>query len=595
MRLDRTQLTSLGIKMCRAPCRRRWRSTRCMMRVSASAVFAALFAFSAFDPLGSYPAALRGYTWTYFGDAVSPDSLEACFSHVSGDAALNGTARGDAAAVVALASLLDLARREGLPLRTTASLALSSALEGGAYHVVLVPGGPSALWTDDALEAVRDAVAGVVDHHGDALPTRFSRVSPSAVRVRAPLALTEVALVACYVMLCFLRSAWESATSGPGWSGASRRAPRPSCTSRRYLCRRACRCGSERPRRASSRRCGWLHLGANGSTHSTPPVSAPCCAAQINTSSLSGGSVLPPLRKHFQSCGGELARAGKCDPLPDALHVRTCSDAPMARRQLLRTPSPLAPSSSQLCSTWLRPVVQYGLCHPASDASPGRHTTAAANSPGDPTLFSGHRLLEEVAPVILPLGSVTSLAGLVTDASFADPGTPLAYNRLADRAVGWMLVDAATGGAGAQAAVELVLGSVLRANITLLAPGRMCHTATGDEGRPAAPSSATHAAAGAGAREPRAALEDGIASARKALTSVAAPVSGAPIPFSAVVGAVDAAAVALAAAGALPEVDLVALSRWMRVYAWALWKQVGAGLCVRALCLSMRGTREGIS
>lgn len=255
------------IKMCRAPCRRRWRSTRCMMRVSASAVFAALFAFSAFDPLESYPAALRGYTWTYFGDPVSPDSLEACFSHVSGDATLNGTARGDAAAVVALTTLLDLAGREGLPLRTTASLALSSALEGGAYHVVLVPGGSPALWTDDALEAVGEAIAGVVDHHGDALPTRFSRVSPSAVRVRAPLALRSQP-GGLYVMLCFSRSAWESATSGPALSGASRRAPRPSCTSRQYLCRRACRCDSGRPRPASSRRCGRLRPGA---THSPPP------------------------------------------------------------------------------------------------------------------------------------------------------------------------------------------------------------------------------------------------------------------------------------------------------------------------------------
>ena len=122
--------------------------------------------------------------------------------------------------------------------------------------------------------------------------------------------------------------------------------------------------------------------------------------------------------------------------------------------------------------------MQYGLCHPSGDFSYGLHTTFAANSYGDPSISSKHRLLEEVAPVTLSRGSVAGLAGLETDASFVQPGIPLEYNRLADRSVGWVLIDTATIGLGAQAAVELVLG-LMGGNLTILPPGRMCNTSSG--------------------------------------------------------------------------------------------------------------------
>jgi hypothetical protein len=122
-------------------------------------------------------------------------------------------------------------------------------------------------------------------------------------------------------------------------------------------------------------------------------------------------------------------------------------------------------------------VVQYGLCHPAADYTWGRHGTVAANSPHDVSSYSGHRLLEEVAPITLPAGSVSLLAGADADAVFAFPGQ-LAVNRLADRSAAWILVDVDLAGAGGLAAVEYVLG-LFGGNITYLPPGRLCNLTHG--------------------------------------------------------------------------------------------------------------------
>jgi len=185
--------------------------------------------------------------------------------------------------------------------------------------------------------------------------------------------------------------------------------------------------------------------------------------------------------------------------------------------------------------------VQYGLCHPAGDYERGRHTTAAANSHTDASRYSGHRLLEEVSPVALPLGSVAGLAGLVADAAFARPLAPLAYNRLADRVAGWIIVDTALVGEGGQAAVELVLGA-LGANLTVLPPGRMC-VVSADE-------AAATAAKKAQPPTSTEALAKGVAAARAALegaTTSALRVDD--VPAAAIVGAIQRAGDALKAAG----------------------------------------------
>ncbi len=159
-----------------------------------------------------------------------------------------------------------------------------------------------------------------------------------------------------------------------------------------------------------------------------------------------------PLRKHFQACGGS-SSLEQCDPDRNAV---------------------------ELCSQWLRPIVQYGLCHPASDYLLGRHSTVAANSPHDNTLYSGHRLLEEVSTITLPVGSVTLLSGLETDSAFSSPGRSIAVNRLVDRTVGWVLAESALVGLGGQSIMEGLLG-LLHGNITVLPPGRLCNTSTDDE------------------------------------------------------------------------------------------------------------------
>lgn len=247
--------------------------------------------------------------------------------------------------------------------------------------------------------------------------------------------------------------------------------------------------------------------------------------------SASGPNHNPQWRKHFQACGGNSLR--QCDPLVDA---------------------------PQLCSRWLRPVVQYGLCHPLEDHSFGRHSTVAANTPNDASLYSGHRLLEEVAPVTLPMGSVTSTSGLETDAAFlSGAGHALKYNRLADRSVGWVLTDSDAMGMCGQIAVETVLG-VMRGNITILPPGRMCNT------------TAASASAAVPPDKPDLELLRAASAAARDALDVLVPdllhVGGtrASVLFTAVTRAGET----LREHGICSSEHLLALARWIRIYSWAL-------------------------
>lgn len=208
-------------------CRRCSRRTL-LRRGLVAATLLALTTFSlSFDALllGDTPARWS-YTWTYSGEPVAPRDIETCFEHVAGNVTLTtSSARGDAAAVVSLSSLVSLAEREGLSLQETAAQVLYGALEGGAYHVVLIPGGPASLWRDDAVGAVREAVAEAVDQHGDALPAFFSGVTPSAVRVRAcSPGMRQRPRIHPPPPLRASRSAWASATSARGSPGGSQRA-----------------------------------------------------------------------------------------------------------------------------------------------------------------------------------------------------------------------------------------------------------------------------------------------------------------------------------------------------------------------------------
>ena len=136
-----------------------------------------------FDSL--YSVSLRSYKFTYFGEPVTPKDLGSCLSHVLDSTQTNSSSsRGDTAVVVALSSLIALAEREEVSLQIASSRALYGVLEGGASHVVLVPGGLSSIWRDEVIASVQAAVASAVDQHGVALPSLFSAVTPSAVQVR---------------------------------------------------------------------------------------------------------------------------------------------------------------------------------------------------------------------------------------------------------------------------------------------------------------------------------------------------------------------------------------------------------------------------
>lgn len=158
-----------------------------MLRSLTALTFATLFLFSfSFDMLPGFSFLTEtGYRWTYVGDPVPPEHLSECFSHIVGNfTSINASSSRETAAVVALTSLLGLAEREGISLGAATSGALNGVLEGGASHIILVPGGPASAWLAEAIEEVRMAVATAVDQHGVALPATFNAVTPSAVLVR---------------------------------------------------------------------------------------------------------------------------------------------------------------------------------------------------------------------------------------------------------------------------------------------------------------------------------------------------------------------------------------------------------------------------
>lgn len=288
-----------------------------------------------------------------------------------------------------------------------------------------------------------------------------------------------------------------------------------------------------------------------------------------------------PLRRHFLTCGGGEA---PCMPPPDA---------------------------PRLCSTWVRPLVQVGLCHPASLYSHGRHTTAAANSPGDPAVFPGPaRLLEEVTPVVLRPGAALPLAGLReapgSDSSSGGSGGPAeksavldspaagtrparayAYNVLADRSAAWLLGAgfSAGGSPGVDVALHAALGW-LGGNLTVLPPGRLCNVSSSWERVPA------------GVRDQDSAdvaLSAAADAAHAALLKLPALLPG-NISADTIVVTARAALRATAAAGSVSALELADVERWLDVYAAAILhhkRQGGSpkhGLCADAV---LRGAAVG--
>ena len=138
-------------------------------------------------------------------------------------------------------------------------------------------------------------------------------------------------------------------------------------------------------------------------------------------------------------------------------------------------PAPCAPMG-RLCSRWLRPAVQYGLCHSEGHFVSGRHDTIAANSPADASHFSGGLLLEEVSTLSLWPSAVwpsrLSRSAVVDETE----ATAWPANRLAHRTAAWTLLDNVQHGRVAQAVVEILLWETMQGNITVLPPGRLCNT-----------------------------------------------------------------------------------------------------------------------
>lgn len=254
----------------------------------------------------------------------------------------------------------------------------------------------------------------------------------------------------------------------------------------------------------------------------------------------------PPLRRHFLACGGDSA--------PCSLH----SDAP------------------RLCSTWVRPLVQYGLCHPSESYAAGRHTTAAANTPFDAAVFPGPtRLLEEVTPVVLLHGAVLPLAGLVEapkgSSVVALPSDTLPgesrelarvppapqdraynYNVLADASVAWVLGSAAPGG-GLQVVLEAVVGW-LGGNLTVLPPGRLCNVSRAWEGDLQSSSADANGLLKASA-------------ATAAALLALPPLPPGNVSLATLIPAVMAAARAAEGIADITSNDITELERWLGVYA----------------------------
>lgn len=225
--------------------------------------------FSVADVYGSALAPLRR-NWAEFtsnadfGPPVQPGELATCFKLVVAERP--NVTRGNAAAIVSLAALTALADRDKLTLAEASAAALYGVIEGGANHVVLVPGAAEG-WSAEAVTSVRDAVSRAEDQHGVALLTAFSAVPPTMVQCLG------VGDTGAGV-------AWAVAAGAPAVVDVAEPSP-------------------------------------------VRPVSLrfPTATARFLVQVASPGFAEPPLaplRKHFQACGGAPTQ---CDPLPDALQV----------------------------------------------------------------------------------------------------------------------------------------------------------------------------------------------------------------------------------------------------------------------------------
>ena len=201
-----------------------------------------------------------------YGPPVVPGDLSKCFELVITQT--QNATRGNAVAVVALNSLDALAKREQTTLMQATVSALHSIIEGGANHIVLTPGtSADTVWSEAAVNAVREAVALAADQHGVALPTSFSAVPPIMAQC---LGVGDTGAGIAWAVASGAQSVYHVAV-------ASRLRPvslRFPTTSARFI----------------------PQVAVEG--FAEPP--------------------LPPLRRHFQACGGA---PGQCDPLPDALKV----------------------------------------------------------------------------------------------------------------------------------------------------------------------------------------------------------------------------------------------------------------------------------
>ena len=227
-------------------------------------------------------------------------------------------------------------------------------------------------------------------------------------------------------------------------------------------------------------------------------------------------------------------------------------------------PAPCVPGhdSRHLCSRWLRPVMQIGLCHDPENFELGRHDTVAANSPLDASRFSGPRLLEEVSTLTLRPGS------LWPPFSSLDTRLVPAANRLVDVTAAWMLVDVSVVGAGGRLVLEAVFGAI-GGNLTVLAPGRLCNVTASaaegslDESHPVFGAAIAVSAAAAASQVIHAlritAMRDGALAPSN--------ISGGAMPVLHLRLAVAAATEILLSAQAVSLSEALALDRWMQLFA----------------------------
>lgn len=457
------------------------------------------------------------YTFQAFDNEAGARALAQCFNaSTTGDSLFNNfSSGGTLAAVVPLSGLLDLSSSEydgNVSQAVTASL--HALIRGGVQHIILVPGNAPS-WSVDLLSECHAAVQhGAVDGRGFPTSVAFSALSP--------------ATVSC------IGTPPAGLAAGVAWAvsaGASAVLALEHVTA---LSRRALFFDAALPRLLPQ--VAGLH----------EPTGRPEDISEVAGAALPVFSPLPQewlsvpkqIQQHFTACGG-----------------------------LTPVCSPITSRSLRLCSRWLRPAVQYGLCHNRSLYSRGRHTTVAANSPFDDVLFSGPRLLEEVTTLTLTQGATVALR---SDSRFI-------FNRLAHRDAAWVLVDTEVlGGAAAQLAVESALSLVLGGNLTVLPPGRLCNvtvTQKPSRGAEEVGSPGSEFLSEADAQDWDTTSRAAVAAAFQAVGSNCADrqlnrtdtVSG-----EGLVAAVHALALALVQRSALRTEGADGLLRWMRIFVAAL-------------------------